>query len=105
MGTKQEMTAMESRVMLSPAVVRQTLWHFGDRNLGEDGGHFVARLFQLIAVADAENRGKLAGLWPEHVTAFAVVGTTPWGLDWLRGLAKAAERDVDQLDMIGAGRG
>ncbi|MBS1674452.1 MAG: hypothetical protein JSS74_10855 [Actinobacteria bacterium] len=96
---------MSSRVVLSPTVVRHTLWYFGDRNLGEDGGSFVARLFQLIAVADMENRGKLSEHWPEHVSAFAVAATTPWGMDWLRGLAKAAEVDVDQLDMIGADRG
>lgn len=102
---KQESGEMRARVLLSPTVVRQTLGYFGDGNLGEDGGHFVSRLFQLIAVADAENRGKLATLWPEHVEAFAVAATTPWGMDWLRGLAKAAEVGTDQLDMIGAVRG
>lgn len=86
---------------LSPKVVRQTLHFFGDTNLGEDGGGFVTRLFQLIAVADEENRAKLADIFPEHVAAFVVAGTTPWGIEWLRALSKSMELgDVEALDMF-----
>lgn len=102
MGSEQMATDVR-RVTLTPTVVRQTLYYFGDTNLGEDGGHFVTRLFALTAAADEDNRGKLATLWPEHVTAFNIAARMGWGLDYLRGLAKAHELHAENmLDMGGA---
>lgn len=86
------------RVHLSPEVVKHLLHYFGDTNYGRDGGHFVNRLLQLVAVADTINRELLAEHWPEYVAGFEVAAKTPWGIDWLRSLAKAElDGDADSL--------
>lgn len=91
------------RVTLSPKVVREVLWFLGDTNRGQEPGGFFSTLLLAVSRADVVNRAKLQNEYPEHVTALVIAQTTPWGLDWLRGLAQAAERE--QLDLIGADRG
>jgi hypothetical protein len=89
---------------LSVEVARHAIHHFskGDDVLSLDGGHFVNRLFVLLSAADAENRAKLATLYPEHVQAFEAVTQKPWGLEWLRGIAKdELDRSDRQLDFAG----
>lgn len=94
------------RVLLSPEIVRHVLHYFGNEREGQDGGHFTNRLFQLIAAADESARDTLSLHWPEHVEAFLVAGTTPWGLDWLRSLAIAeVEGDADALLLLAEATG
>jgi hypothetical protein len=95
--TSQETTmpTTSDRPALTLPVVRHVLWHFGDQGLGQQPGHFVSRLLTLAASADPDNLDKLRNEWPEYITAFEAVRDTPWGLDWLRGIAKA---DLDHHD-------
>jgi hypothetical protein len=79
---------MNNRPVVTLDVARAVLWHFGDRNLGQEPGHFVARLLVLASAADEENLAKLRVGWPEHVYAWEQVARKAWGLDWLRGIVK-----------------
>lgn len=76
------------RPVVSLDVARAVLWHFGDTNLGQEPGHFVARLLVLASAADDDNLEKLRAGWPELIYAWENVSRKPWGLDWLRGIAK-----------------
>jgi hypothetical protein len=95
--TSQEITmpTTSDRPALSLTVVRHVLWHFGDEVLGQQPGHFVSRLLTLAASADSDNLDRLRNEWPEYIAAFEAVRDTPWGLDWLRGIAKA---DLDHTE-------
>jgi hypothetical protein len=83
------------RPTISLGVAQAVLWHFGDTNLGvEPGGFWTAQLVAMTR-ADLTNRAQLALAFPEHVAAVAAVKDEPWGLDWLRGIAKA---DLDNRE-------
>lgn len=82
----------KAQIVLSPEVVRHTLWWFGDRSYGTEPGHFVTRLLNTISCADETNREKLANEYPEYVQAHGVVSREDWGLDFLLSLAKAELR-------------
>lgn len=93
-----------ARKALPIDVVRHVLWHFGDTNLGMEPGHFVSRLLVLASSADPENLAKLAAQWPEYIEAWLAVSRKPWGLDWLRGIAKAElDRAEQGLDFTAVG--
>lgn len=83
---------------VSVKVAQHVLWHFGDRNLGIEGGHFVSRLLVLASAADQENLEKLGQEWPEYVIAFRAVTSQQWGLDWLRAIVKA-ELDGEEFGL------
>jgi hypothetical protein len=70
-------------------VARGVLHYFGDSNLGRDEGSFFNRLLALFTAADTENRERLRALYPEHLHAWEMVLREGWGLEWLRGIAKA----------------
>lgn len=63
---------------------RAILWHFGDHGLGLQPGDFVYRLIRALAVADKDNRTKLATGFPALVAAFAEVAYTVDGLEKMR---------------------
>ena len=88
--------AKKAAIVLSPEVVRHTLWWFGDRAYGTEPGHFVTRLLNLISCSDEENRDKLSNEWPEYVQAHGVVARESWGLEFLLSLAKAELRGGDR---------
>ena len=69
--------------------MRHTLFHYGDTNLGIQPSDFHQRLLLLLSASDTANLDRLATLWPDYVEAFRAVKEKPWGLDWLRGIAKA----------------
>ena len=71
-------------------VAEHVLWHFGDHNYGQQPGTFTQRLLMTVSAADAENKEKLRAAFPDLVTAFQLVSTTPWGLEHLRDLLKQA---------------
>jgi hypothetical protein len=75
---------------VSVEVAQHVLWHFGDRELGQEPGSFTTRLLRTIAVADTGNRERLRLAFPEQVEAFVAVQLQSWGLEWLRGLVKKA---------------
>lgn len=83
--------------------VRHVLWHFGDRNLGEQPGHFIERLLWAASSADADNLAKLREAFPELIDAWTTVARQPWGLDYFRALAKAeldrAEQGLDFTEL------
>ena len=69
-------------------VAQHVLWHFGDEHLGLQPGEFTTRLLLTISAADKTNRDKLAVAFPDYVLAYRAVGNEPWGLDWLRKIAR-----------------
>lgn len=83
------------RPVVTVAVARAVLFHFGDTNLGLDGGHFVTRLLATASAADTENIEKLRLGFPELIAAWESVARRPWGLDWLRGIVKANDDRVE----------
>lgn len=92
MATQSVEEAKKAQIVLAPEVVRHTLWWFGDRAYGQEPGHFVTRLLNLISAADEGNREKLANEYRGYVQAHGVVAREAWGLDFLLGLAKAELR-------------
>lgn len=84
------MSAVETppRPVITLDVARHVLWHFGDTNLGQEPGHFVQRLLVLASAADEDNLERVRAGWPELIHAWESVARKPWGLDWLRGIAK-----------------
>lgn len=78
-------------------VARAVLWHFGDRELGQEPGEFVKRLLDLLMVADLDNQARLtrAGF---HWYAFTVYNAQNHGdgMDWLR----AKVRDWEAVEAI-----
>ncbi len=87
--------------VVSREVAQHVLWHFGDRNWGQQGGKFTERLLMLIQSADRTNLEKLRQVYPEHVEAVMNVATKAWGLDWLqkivRELAAPAEEQSAEV--------
>lgn len=79
------------RPVVTVRTARHVLHHFGDTNLGVDGGHFVTRLLATASAADTENIEKLRLGFPELIAAWESVARRPWGLDWLRGIVKAED--------------
>ncbi|MFJ4174039.1 hypothetical protein [Microbacterium sp. NPDC089696] len=92
-NTVDTVAAKKAQIALSPEVVRHTLWWFGDRAYGQEPGHFVTRLLNLISASDPDNRDKISNEYPEYVQAHGVVARESWGLDFLLSLAKDAARD------------
>jgi hypothetical protein len=76
-------------------VVQHTLWHFGDEGLGVQPGKFVSRLLVTISAADAENRAKLASVFPDEVRAFTLA-LKPRGFLALRERAKPPLSALDR---------
>jgi len=82
-------TSTEPKVrVISREVALHVLWHFGDRNLGQQPGKFTERLLLLIQTADDKNVALLRQVYPEQVEAVMNVATKSWGLDWLRTIAR-----------------
>lgn len=77
-----------ARRVVSHRVACHVIWHFGDTNLGIQPGKFVERLLLLLSAADTANRELLKSIYPEYVIAFTAVAQEPWGLDWLRKIAR-----------------
>ncbi|MEQ6898979.1 hypothetical protein [Microbacterium sp. KR10-403] len=77
------------KTTLSGDTVRQVLGYLGDTNLGEQPRAVVDRILKLAEVADPATLDKVATEWGELAYAWFVARRTPWGIDWLRGLAKA----------------
>lgn len=81
-------------------VAQHVLWHKGDTNLGLQPGSFVTRLLQAIEVADSHNLARMSEGFPEYVAAMSAVRVEPWGLEWLRSMAKRALVPDDGLDLV-----
>ncbi len=93
------------RVQLSEEVTRHVLWHFGDRRNGWEPGGFTTKLLAAMGASDGLNRAKLALGFPEYVTAFDLVTQQPWGLEYLIGLVKASDADLEnQFELFAGGR-
>lgn len=84
-----------NRPVITVDVARHVLWHFGDTNLGVDGGHFVNRLLATASAADTENVERLRLGFPVLIAAWESVARRPWGLDWLRGIVKAHDEGAE----------
>ena len=82
---------LNMRLTVTVDVARAVLWHFGDRNLGIEPGHFRARLFVLASAADDDNLVRLETMFPEEVYAWRVCARASWGMEWLRDLVKRHE--------------
>lgn len=89
------MSVQPIRPVITVQVARHVLWHFGDTNLGVDGGHFITRLLATASAADTENIEKLRLGFPELIAAWESVARRPWGLDWLRGIVKADDAHAE----------
>ena len=87
---------MVEKVTLGLQPVREVLGFLGDSNLGVAPRPVVCRILQLANIADAETLEKVAAEWPELTYAWFVARRTAWGLDWLRGIAKAGLDGVEQ---------
>ncbi|WP_022886410.1 hypothetical protein [Glaciibacter superstes] len=80
----------EKTSTVSVEVAQHVLWHFGDRQLGQEPGSFTIRLLRAIAAADQGNKARLRQGFPELVEAFTAVQQESWGMDWLRSIVKKA---------------
>lgn len=76
------------RPVVPVKVAREVLWHFGDTNLGLNGGHWVERLLWFLSACDEENLERARSQWPTYTLAWEKVSREPWGLDWLRCIVK-----------------
>lgn len=85
---------------VSVMVAQHVLWHFGDRELGLEPGHFTQRLLATMSAADSENRAKLAQVFPDVAHAFHSAQQEAWGIEWLRTKVKKGlvpDRSVPDL--------
>jgi hypothetical protein len=100
-----------SKSMVSREVAQHVLFVIlGDDNVGIQPGGWETDLIRLIQHADADNRVRLAGLFPEHVVAVEGARES-WGLDWLRRVVRrdvfgagavTVEATEQGLDLLGA---
>jgi hypothetical protein len=75
--------------VVTRSVAQHVLWcRAGDQRLGLQPGSFVDRLLSAIAAADSSNRDLLAKAFPGYVAASRALQNEPWGLDWLRDVAR-----------------
>jgi hypothetical protein len=91
------MVRMKKDAPVSLQTAKHVLWYFGDRGLGEEPGGFMRRQIDAIAHADQGNREKLTAAFPEHVAAVQAAQHEVWGVDWLRGIVKAALDAADDI--------
>lgn len=78
------------KVVVSLVAAQHVLWHYGDEHLGVQPGAFLTHLLRALAVADLDNRARLALGFDEYVRPVAMWRSGPEGVDELRFAVKAA---------------
>ena len=76
--------------IIDQPLAQHLAWHFGDVNLGLNPGTFTERLLQTISAADTTNRDRLSAAFPAHVAGFRAVANEPWGLEFIRDIARGS---------------